>query len=115
MASYRYLERITDPVLNEVVGGTTVASGEAITMTNMGSVCFQFNYGAGLNATFQILGSLDGVNFEDLNAVISPATGAAGTSIGNSDCGAFKYVKPQVTPTSGSATVTILAKAVTRP
>lgn len=115
MSSYREIERISNPVLNQTVTGLAPIVSDFINCTSMASVCFQIKYGATLNATFQILGSLDGVIYSDLNAVIAPATGSAGSTMGNIDCGAVKYVLLQISPTSGSATVTILARAATRP
>ena len=113
MSSYRFIERISEPMLSATV--STLTQTIPLILTSMASVSFQFNYGAGLNATFQILGSLDGVNYSDMNAVIPPATGSAGSSIGNVDTGAIKYALAQITPTSGSAIVTVLGRAASRP
>lgn len=112
MASYRYLERITNPVLSQSVTGVTPVKGPALSFTSMNTVCFQFNYTGTLAATFQVLGSLDGVNYADLNAVIAPATGATGSSIGTADCSGLKYVVAQITPSSGTSTVVVLGRIV---
>ena len=114
MSSYRFIERIQSPLIqNQVISALTQTV--PLTTSSMSAVTFQFNYAAGINATFQILGSLDGVNFVDLNAVINPATGLAGSSIGNVDIGAILYVRAQITPSSGSAIITVLGRAATRP
>ena len=114
MSSYRFIERVRNPLIqNQTISVKTQTP--AIQTTSMGSAAFQFNYGAGLNATFQILGSLDGINFVDLNAVIAPATGSAGSSLGNVDIGALGYVLAQITPSSGSALMTVMGRAATRP
>ena len=115
MSSYRIQDRIKSPVFNQVVNGVFPVTSEALDLTSMGSVCFQFVFASGLNATFQLLGSLDGVNYSDLLTVVSPAVGVAGSSIANQDVGAVKWVMAQITPSSGSGQVTVLAFAKSRP
>lgn len=115
MSQSKFVERSLNPVFSAVVSGTSPVQSAPLQITNMGSASFQFKYGATLNATFQILGSLDGVDYFDMNAAITSATGSAGVSGGSVDCGAIKYVLAQISPSSGSATVTIKARAVQNP
>ena len=114
MSSYRFNERIDKPLLS-AAAISTLTQCQAMTLTSASSVCFQFNYGAGLTATFQIMLSLDGVNWADSLAVIAPASGSAGSSLGNCDTGAAKYAMAQITPSAGSAVMTVLGRTATRP
>jgi hypothetical protein len=114
MSDKSVVEQIIKPAINKVISGTTVVTSAPIKLSSMGMATFQFNYASGLTATFQILGSLDGTTFADMLAVIQPTNGAAGTSIGSVDTGAIKWIMAQVTPTAGSALVSVLGRAVTR-
>lgn len=114
MPSYRDIERISNPLLSQVISGVTPVNSDFIETKSMGSASFQVNFAAGISATFKILGSLDGVSYSDMNAVISPATGSAGSSLVSVNCASIKFLMAQITPSTGSGIITILGMAATR-
>lgn len=106
MAKYK------EPVklLSQSVSGAAVQS-KALDVRGLHLASFHVNCGAGLNATFQILGSNDGVNFPDLQEVVSPITGSAANFMVNLDGVAVAYLKFQVTPSSGTGQVDVWGAA----
>lgn len=111
MSSYRHIEPIQ--VLNSTVSGTTVANSIALDVKTMTKVGFQIIWGAGLAATFQVMGSVDGTNYSDMQVVINPATIANGADsfLVNMPDVCFSKVFIRVTPTSGAANVMITGMA----
>jgi hypothetical protein len=93
-------------LFNASVSGTTAIQAIPLQAANLRSVAFSIQYPATLNATFQLLGSLDGITYFDLQVVILPATGSAGVS-GWADEVCVPFVAIQITPSSGSGTVLV--------
>lgn len=69
---------------------------------------FYISYTAGLNATFMMQYSVDKVHYADSGVIIPAATGTAGTAMLNVFGIGVPFLRFQVTPTSGSGTVTII-------
>lgn len=92
--------------LSTTISGTTIVQTPIFDIRRLPLACFQAIYVGNLNATFQILGSTDGINFDDTGEFIKPATGSNGNSIKSVSVG-FPYIMFQITPSSGSATVTV--------
>lgn len=115
MSTAKFVEAIKSPLMNQTISGTSPVNSSMLTMTSIGSVSFVIIYGSGLNASFQVLASLDGINFVSMNQSIQSATGSSGSSGVSCDMGAFKYALVQVSPSSGSSNVLIQGRAVTNP
>jgi len=107
--AYRYIPPYQ--VLNQTVSGTNPIQSTSLIIRTLPISIFVIAWGAGLNATFQALVSVDGVNFDDLGIPITPATGAAGRTLVNLGALGGDQVLIQVTPSSGSANVTITGSA----
>lgn len=99
-----YKETVT--LLNQTVTTTAVQS-IALDVRRLKTAAFQITFPTSLEATFQLMGSLDNENFFDLGAVIAPADGT-NTSSGWSDEVDVPFVAVQVTPTNGSGLVKVL-------
>lgn len=107
MANYK--EPVT--LLSQVVSGVIAVQSLALDMRRLQDAAFQVNCAAGLNATFQVLGSLDGVNYVDMQQVISPLTAGASNFIVNLPSVAVAFLKFQITPSSGSAAIAVWGAA----
>jgi hypothetical protein len=102
----------SNPLLNQTVSGVTPIQSTVLNLQYMFSAqaAFLVSVGSGLTATFQIMVSLDNKNFYNSGTVLPSVSGSA-TVFPVAYSGAFPYVLMQVTPTSGSGTVTITATA----
>jgi hypothetical protein len=104
MASNHSIPLVT--LFSASVSGTTPIPTSPLQSANIRSAAFSIQYPSTVQATFQLMGSLDGVTYFDLGVVIQPATGTAGVS-GWADQVHVPFVAIQITPSTGSGMVTV--------
>jgi hypothetical protein len=103
--SYRYIEPRL--LLNQTVSGTTVATSTVHDMRTLPRGAIEINYGSGLNATIAIYASVSGINYKDMGLNIDAIAGSAGMALVDLTAFGAAYYKAVITPTSGSAAVTV--------
>lgn len=94
-------------LMNQTVSGTTVATSQYLDSRLQIAGGFYISYGTGLSAAFSLQYSVDGMNYADSGVIIPAATGSAGSAMLNIFGIGINYIRIVVTPTSGSATVTV--------
>lgn len=96
------------PIYNANVSGTSPVKSTPFDLRGMfsASVSYLVSIGSGLTATFQILVSMDGVNYYDSGQTLPNVSGSAKTFIAEFSTG-FPYVIFQTTPSSGTGTVSV--------
>lgn len=109
MASYRHIEPCL--LLNQTVGSGSIIDSKALDLRTLIACGLQLKYDDGLTATFQVMGSVDGLNFDDMGYLIPAASGIAGSAIINIYGIGVNYIKLRVNRTSGSAAVTVKGSA----
>lgn len=110
MADYRVIEPCT-LMSGGVMTGTSVISSSAMNVLHLTLACFQAIWTGTPNGSFKAEGSIDGINFDNLNITITAVTGAAGNRIVVVPSCAPKYVRLTYTNTSSAGTLTILGCA----
>lgn len=103
----RFIEP-ANPVLNQTISTATPVQSSVFTLLSMSgaTAAWIVSVGAGLTATFNLMVSLDNVNFYDSGMTLPSVSGSAKTFPVQYG-GGFPYVLIQVTQSAGSGTVKI--------
>lgn len=109
--SMRFI-RPSTPLFNALVASPTVAQSTPFILQAISSaaVAWLINVGAGLTATFNIMVSMDGINYYDSGTILPSVSGSA-KIFPVSYSGGFPYALIQITPSAGSGIVTITGAA----
>jgi hypothetical protein len=99
--------RITDPVLNQTVSAGIIQSAPfSLRFMSGTQVAYLVNVGAGLTASFQLMVSMDGINYYNSGTILPGVTGSAYIFPVQSSV-AFPWCLMQCTWISGSGSVLI--------
>lgn len=91
-------------ILDRAISGVTTVYSDPIDLLEYTKAGFEISWTGSWNATFQLQGSVGGVNYPDTGTAINPATGSTGYSLGNIGDIGFRWARIAIIPSSGSAT-----------
>lgn len=98
-------------LLSQSITGTSPVDSGILDIRHLNHAAFMIVVGAGLTATFAVMGSLDKKTWVDLIAGIPPVSGSAANLPVNLPDITFPFLKVTTTPSSGTGTVTITGSA----